>query len=48
MQFGILHKFFIWLTDLPCHRYCIPMDSPRPILAAELQFFDKGTGEGET
>ncbi|KAF8334509.1 hypothetical protein F5887DRAFT_892640 [Amanita rubescens] len=24
--------------------YCIPMDSPRPILPAELEFFDKGTG----
>ncbi|KAF8344642.1 hypothetical protein F5887DRAFT_886060, partial [Amanita rubescens] len=25
--------------------YCIPMDSPRPILPAELEFFDKGTGK---
>ncbi|KAF8333697.1 hypothetical protein F5887DRAFT_893261 [Amanita rubescens] len=24
--------------------YCIPMDSPRPILHAELEFFNKGTG----
>ncbi|KAF8351720.1 hypothetical protein F5887DRAFT_1169628, partial [Amanita rubescens] len=24
--------------------YCIPMDSPRPILPAELEFFNKGTG----
>ncbi|KAF8329050.1 hypothetical protein F5887DRAFT_1142597 [Amanita rubescens] len=24
--------------------YCIPMDSPRPILSAELEFFNKGTG----
>ena len=23
------------------------MDSPRPILAAELEFFNKGTGRGE-
>ncbi|KAF8733304.1 hypothetical protein AX14_003941 [Amanita brunnescens Koide BX004] len=25
--------------------YCIPMDSPRPLLDAELQFFMKGTGK---
>ncbi|KAF8336703.1 hypothetical protein F5887DRAFT_1063198 [Amanita rubescens] len=25
--------------------YCIPMDSPRPILSAELEFFNKGTGK---
>ncbi|KAF8341016.1 hypothetical protein F5887DRAFT_888263 [Amanita rubescens] len=25
--------------------YCIPMDSPRPILPAELEFFNKGTGK---
>ncbi|KAF8322927.1 hypothetical protein F5887DRAFT_903638, partial [Amanita rubescens] len=25
--------------------YCIPMDSPRPILPAELEFFNKGTGQ---
>ncbi|KAF8327656.1 hypothetical protein F5887DRAFT_1064752 [Amanita rubescens] len=24
--------------------YCIPMDDPRPILPAELEFFNKGTG----
>ncbi|KAF8330460.1 hypothetical protein F5887DRAFT_1064134 [Amanita rubescens] len=24
--------------------YCIPMDSPRPVLPAELEFFNKGTG----
>ncbi|KAF8731476.1 hypothetical protein AX14_004838 [Amanita brunnescens Koide BX004] len=24
--------------------YCIPMDSPRPLLSAELGFFNKGTG----
>ncbi|KAF8342454.1 hypothetical protein F5887DRAFT_1272576 [Amanita rubescens] len=24
--------------------YCIPMDSPRPILPAELEFFNEGTG----
>ena len=24
------------------------MDSPRPILDTELQFFDKGTGKGES
>ncbi|KAF8691605.1 hypothetical protein AX14_002766, partial [Amanita brunnescens Koide BX004] len=25
--------------------YCIPMDSTRPILSAELEFFNKGTGK---
>ncbi|KAF8335093.1 hypothetical protein F5887DRAFT_624095 [Amanita rubescens] len=25
--------------------YCIPMDSPRPILPTELEFFSKGTGK---
>ncbi|KAF8721835.1 hypothetical protein AX14_010144, partial [Amanita brunnescens Koide BX004] len=25
--------------------YCIPMDSTCPILAAELEFFNKGTGK---
>jgi len=24
--------------------YCIPMDSPRPVLPTELEFFNKGTG----
>ena len=24
------------------------MDSPRPLLSAELQFFTKGTGQGES
>ncbi|KAF8728320.1 hypothetical protein AX14_006792 [Amanita brunnescens Koide BX004] len=24
--------------------YCIPMDSPRPLLSTELEFFSKGTG----
>ncbi|KAF8743561.1 hypothetical protein AX14_002110 [Amanita brunnescens Koide BX004] len=24
--------------------YCVPMDSPRPVLPAELEFFNKGTG----
>ena len=32
------------LADLA--RYCIPMDSSRPILSAELEFFNKGTGRG--
>ena len=27
-------------------RYCIPMDSARPILPTELVFFNKGTGKG--
>ncbi|KAF8345415.1 hypothetical protein F5887DRAFT_1282650 [Amanita rubescens] len=25
--------------------YCVPMDSPRPLLSAELDFFNKGTGK---
>ncbi|KAF8343337.1 hypothetical protein F5887DRAFT_1062250 [Amanita rubescens] len=25
--------------------YCIPMDSPRPLLSTEVEFFDKGTGK---
>jgi len=28
------------------HRYCIPMDSARPILSSELDFFNEGTGKG--
>ena len=30
------------------YRYCIPMDSTRPILPAELEFFNKGTGKGKS
>ena len=47
MQFGTLIYSFKWLVDsqAPC-RYCIPMDSPRPILSAELEFFNQGTGRG--
>ncbi len=38
-----LDLFLYWLVNqAPC-RYCIPMDSPRPILPAELEFFNKGT-----
>ena len=38
----------LYIGDSPTWiRYCIPMDSHRPILATELQFFDKGTGNGE-
>ena len=48
MQFGILHYPFIALSDLASCRYCIPMDSPRPILPAELDFFHKGTGKGKS
>ena len=39
--------FVLYLNNWPCfHRYCIPMDSTRPILPAELEFFNKGTGKG--
>ena len=47
MPFGILVLGFSWLTDQALNRYCIPMDSPRPLLDAELQFFNKGTGKGK-
>ena len=48
MQFGIFSWFFfMWLGDHAFLRYCIPMDSPRPLLSAELEFFNKGTGEGK-
>ena len=36
-----------WLTNV-FDRYCIPMDSPCPILPAELEFFVKGTGNGKS
>ena len=48
MQFGILIYPFTVLADLASSRYCIPMDSPRPILPAELEFFNKGTGRGKS
>ncbi len=38
---------FEWMTNLDSNRYCMPMDSPRPILPSELDFFDKGTGKGK-
>ena len=48
MQFGILPIYpFKWLVNQASHRYCIPMDSPCPILPAELEFFNKGTGRGK-
>ena len=48
MQFGTLLYPFTVLSDLGSCRYCIPMDSPRPILPAELEFFYKGTGRGKS
>ena len=39
---------FIVLSDFNACRYCIPMDSPRPILPAELEFFANGTGRGKS
>lgn len=45
---AIWYVFLCWsFTRLPnrtFHRYCIPMDSTRPLLPAELQFFERGTG----
>ena len=35
-----------WLNRAHYDRYCVPMDSPRPVLPAELEFFNKGTGNG--
>ena len=43
----LFHLVLVYLTDKAC-RYCIPMDSPRPILSSELQFFEKGTGKGKS
>ena len=49
MQSGILvYPFTVLLADLASSRYCIPMDSPRPILPKELEFFNKGTGRGKS
>ena len=48
MQFGIFALYFVWLTELDFHRYCIPMDSARPVLPTELEFFSKGTGNGKS
>ena len=48
IQFGILLYPFTVLANLVSSRYCIPMDSPRPILPAELEFFNKGTGRGQS
>ena len=48
MQSGILYWLFTLLDDQAFHRYCIPMDSPRPLLSAELEFFNKGTGKGKS
>ena len=43
---GSLHY---WMTTIwpHFHRYCIPMDCPRPLLSSELEFFKKGTGKGK-
>ena len=48
MQFGILYWFLTLMDDQAFHRYCIPMDSPRPLLPTELEFFNKGTGKGKS
>jgi hypothetical protein len=41
---SIKYKAFIPHT----FRYCIPMDSPRPVTKAEDDFFSKvGTGKGK-
>ena len=49
MQFGILYGFFTLLDSWPnFHRYCIPMDSTRPLLSKELEFFSKGIGKGKS
>ena len=45
LVFMSLH--FEQMTNLDPNRYCIPMDSPRPMLPSELEFFDKGTGKGK-
>ncbi len=48
MQFGTLLYPITVLSDLASCRYCIPMDSPHPILPAGLEFFNKGTGKGKS
>ena len=47
MQFGTF-LLVLYMTGLSCfNRYCVPMDSPRPLLSMELEFFTKGTGKGK-
>lgn len=46
MQSGIFYYLFAQLVDRASCRYCIPMDTPNPILPVELEFFNKGTGKG--
>ena len=49
MQFGMLLYPFTVLSNLASCRYCIPMDSPNPILPVELEFFNKGmAGRGKS
>ena len=49
MQFGILCTLVPSLAnDQALHRYCIPMDSSRPLLSKEIEFFNKGTGKGKS
>ncbi len=45
----VCYWLFTWPTEQGVFhtRYCIPMDGPRPLLDAELQFFSKGTGKGK-
>ena len=44
----LLYLFRVLSDPLASCRYCIPMDDPRPILPAELEFFNKGTGRGKS
>lgn len=48
MQFGIFFFVLSLNKQFTSDRYCIPMDSARPILSSELEFFNKGTGKGES
>jgi len=41
-------SFLTTVNGYVFYRYCIPMDSPRPLLSAELEFFAKGIGKGES
>jgi hypothetical protein len=48
MPYGwhIIDNLMMTIDFLP--RYCIPMDSPRPVTKAEEDFFSKvGTGKGK-
>ena len=48
MLFGTVTLYRLGLTanSIVC-RYCIPLDTSRPIHPAEREFLDQGTGKGK-